>query len=406
MSAGRPRLPGRTAARRTRRAGWPRPQRPTAPANRAVASSSHPAERGLGPQPAVPLAFDEAEHERREPERHQQDPRDVLESDRILVPGFGDQQVPEHQDRETHRQVEQEDRPPRPVGGQVPAEQGAERRRPGDDRSPDAEGDGALAAAEVGVDQRQRGRQDHRPADALEHACRDHHPAADRGAGHQRRTGEHDYADHEHVPAPDAVGDRPNRHEQCGKHERVGRVDPLRARDVHVQRRHDAREGDVDDRGVHDDQGDAHRKDGHDRPAPKIARHGSEPIVRTRPNRGEPPRGKPPHTRPEGMRRIPECPAKTSSGKPRRPVGVFAPRNEDLKRGRFVSCRNLRTLIGGLAPTPRPPLHRGKTNTVGRAARHPPLGARRSACLIHRRTASRPRAADTGTRSRPSAADR
>ena len=85
-------------------------------------------------------------------------------------------------------------------------------------------------------------------------------------AAHQRSEGEHDEADLEHPSSAEPVAGRPGQHQQRRQHQRVDVDHPLQLGGRGVQVGADARQGDVDDRGVHghDQQAEAtgHQDDG------------------------------------------------------------------------------------------------------------------------------------------------
>src|SRR4029453_16279396 len=76
--------------------------------------------------------------------------------------------------------IDPERPPPGKISGQPTAQQRAQSRRPADRRTPDAEGDSTVSPAEVGMKQRQRGGQHHRPTDALHGPRQDQQTTAGR----------------------------------------------------------------------------------------------------------------------------------------------------------------------------------------------------------------------------------
>ncbi len=85
----------------------------------------------------------------------------------------------------------------------------------------------AVPAAEVGVEDRLRRRQDHGAADALEDAGQDQQLARGCRAGEGGRGSEHDEADDVQRPPTEEVADAPQRDQQRREDQGVDRVDPL-----------------------------------------------------------------------------------------------------------------------------------------------------------------------------------
>jgi len=87
-------------------------------------------------------------------------------------------------------------------------------------------------------------------------------PAGQRGAG------EEDQAGDEHAPAAEQVRHAPAQQQEPAEGERVGVDDPRQVVGREVQRVTDAREGDVDDRSVEDDDELRRREEDERQPTP------------------------------------------------------------------------------------------------------------------------------------------
>ena len=162
------------------------------------------------------------------------------------------------------RNVDIEDRRPAEVLGQEAAEQRADSGGGGDRRAPRPERRAPLLAVELLRQQRQRGREHDRPADALAGPGDDQEQRARRQRAQQRGEGEQHQPDREHQPAAEQVGQRARRQQHatrasartrrsptgCPRSSRSGRGD-LRERDVHdrdVEQQHERRDADDDQR--------------------------------------------------------------------------------------------------------------------------------------------------------------
>ena len=115
------------------------------------------------------------------------------------------------------RHVDEEDRLPAERVGEHAAEQHADDQAGRAGAAPDRDGAVALAPfGERGVDERQRGREDERPAEALHRACDEQElglggePAGERGAGVEREAGDED------PPAAEQVGGAAAEQEEAG----------------------------------------------------------------------------------------------------------------------------------------------------------------------------------------------
>ena len=151
------------------------------------------------------------------------------------------------------RDVDPEDRPPGPLD-QVAARDRADRGQPAGDAEEQRQRPAAGAQVEGLHDDRDRGREHERAAQALDRAERDQPrlgPAAARGGAAQRRRGrEDDHPDHDHPPVPDDVAQPAAEREQGRQRQQVGVDRPLDAAGRQAQVVLDRRRGDGDDRLV------------------------------------------------------------------------------------------------------------------------------------------------------------
>ena len=122
----------------------------------------------------------------------------------------------------------------------------------------DAEGGAALLAVERLRDERERGGEHHRPADALDAAEEVELERARGQPAGGRGDGEDDEADGEHEPAPEQVRERARGQQEGGERERVGVDHPLQVLEARVQRALDVGQRDVDDRDVQEQHEDRH----------------------------------------------------------------------------------------------------------------------------------------------------
>jgi hypothetical protein len=116
--------------------------------------------------------------------------------------------------------------------------------------APDPHRRPALAAVEGRGEQRERGGEHRRSADALHRARKVQHQRAGRQRAAQRREGEDPQPDDEDVTPPDAVGGRAPREQQRGQGQRVGVDHPLQVAEGRIQRLGDVGQGDIHDRDV------------------------------------------------------------------------------------------------------------------------------------------------------------
>ncbi len=98
----------------------------------------------------------------------------------------------EHDRADADRDVHEEDPAPREPRGEHPAGERPDRDRRADRRAPDAERGAALAAVELLREERERGREHHRAADALDPARDDQEERVVRGAARGRGEREED----------------------------------------------------------------------------------------------------------------------------------------------------------------------------------------------------------------------
>ena len=147
-----------------------------------------------------------------------------------------------HRDRaDPDREVDEEDRLPADAVGEHAADQRADRDRGAGDRAPHAERGAAVAALEGGGQQRQRGREHERAADALQRAREVEHQRRPGERAQRRGDGEDRDPDHEDPAAAEEVGERAAREQQRRERERVGVDHPLQVGEARVQRALDRR---------------------------------------------------------------------------------------------------------------------------------------------------------------------
>ena len=201
-----------------------------------------------------------------------------------LVARLGDQPVREHEGDNPNRDVDEEDPRPREVLGDDAAEDEPDRGATDRDRSPDAEGTGALSALLEGRrDDRQRGRCDQRSAEALEGTGADQHALACRKPVEQRGAGEDDEADEEEPLAAEQVAKASAEQQEAAEDEGVGVDDPLQAAVGEVEIGLDRGQRDVHDRRVEDDHELGETNEDEDDPGVRgSAPHGSTPFVQLR----------------------------------------------------------------------------------------------------------------------------
>ena len=176
-----------------------------------------------------------------------------------LVGGLGHE--PEHTEDgdRGQRDVESEDRLPRPDFEQEAGAEQAEDRASAGNAGPDADRLGALLGGEGAGDRRQGCRHHESCADAEHRAQGDQFVGRVRGHRERRAGTEDQQADEEGAAAAELVADRAGRKQQRGEHERVGLDHPLELGLGCVGAPGDIRERDVERRHGrhHGGQGDA-----------------------------------------------------------------------------------------------------------------------------------------------------
>ncbi len=164
-----------------------------------------------------------------------------------------------------HRHVDQEDRSPPEMLQQEAADDRAERTADDRQRSPDRNGDVALALIEEGhPDQGQRRRHHRRRADGKKRPGRNQDVGRRREGRDQRSDAKQHQADQEHLPMADAVAERAGAQQQACHHQRIGIDDPqplrLRSAEFACQRRQRR----IENRVIEGDQqqtgGDGHKQ--------------------------------------------------------------------------------------------------------------------------------------------------
>jgi hypothetical protein len=218
-------------------------------------------EVGDRPEPPVGRALDESEDDERQTDSAGEEAVDVDTPAARCSARLGHPEDGAEQDQRPDGDVDVEDPAPVETRGEPAAEQGTDGGHPGHDRTPDAEGGGAVPAAEGRVDRRQGGRKDERASDSLEGA------RGDEGGGGVGTSGEDARGDEENDPgdegpaASPTIADPPDGEEQRGEDHRVDRVDPLGVGQVEVQVGDDPGEGDAHDRAVEHDHRQAEGED-------------------------------------------------------------------------------------------------------------------------------------------------
>ncbi len=152
--------------------------------------------------------------------------------------------------READRRVHEEDPAPGEAGGQQPAEQRPDGHCQAGHRSPHAERDAAVLAAEGVRQQRQRYREHDRPADSLQGAGQLQHHRADGKTAQDRREGENGQAGQVQPATAEHVGQAARRQQERRQGQRIGVDDPLQVGEARIQRPLDIRQGHVHDRDV------------------------------------------------------------------------------------------------------------------------------------------------------------
>ncbi len=171
-----------------------------------------------------------------------------------LGPALGDQPRRQHQGDQGDRDVDPEHPLPAEPVGEDAAEQHTGGSAGAGHGTPDPERLVALGAvAEDRGDDRERGGGDDRGAEALGGAGGDQLPLGRREAGRQRGDGDQQQAGHEDPAAAEQVGGTAPEQEEAAEGEHVGVDDPGQVLLGEVERVADRGQGDVDDRGVEDD---------------------------------------------------------------------------------------------------------------------------------------------------------
>jgi len=180
----------------------------------------------------------------------------------VRRPGVGNEQRRGHQGDQTDRKVDPEDGPPPDEFDQRAAYQRAEPDADTRNATPDADGTGAFArlGEDIG-DDRHRNRIEHRAAERLHHAKGDE-PSDRRCEAAQERPADEDHeAGLEGAAPADTVGGRAGQQQETREDDDIGVDGPLQSGDGGAEILADRRQCDVDDRGVHADDEQAHTAD-------------------------------------------------------------------------------------------------------------------------------------------------
>jgi len=173
-------------------------------------------------------------------------------------------QVGDGDRRHADRDVEVEDRLPAEAVGEGAADQRPDRHRDPDRGTVDPHRGAALAAGrELLGDQRQRDREHHRAADALQAAGEVEEGRVGRQRAEQRGDREDREAEGEDAPAAEPVGERAGGQQEHRERQDVGVDDPLEVGEARVERRTQ-----VGQRHVHDGQVE-HEHEGRERHDPE-----------------------------------------------------------------------------------------------------------------------------------------
>ena len=172
----------------------------------------------------------------------------------VGVAGLGQRPHDASEDEQAERDVEPERPPPAHVSGEPSAHEGADCGHAADRRTVDREGDRALPPTEEGVHARQGRRQDERRTDALDDAGGDEQVSALGRACPHRRHHEDHHAEREDAPPPTDVAEAPHGEQEGSEHQGIRRVEPFGLGRGQPEVADDDRQGDVDDRRVHDDE--------------------------------------------------------------------------------------------------------------------------------------------------------
>ncbi len=193
---------------------------------------------------------DQAPAQAAERHRHEQRAEAVDRAGHLGVTRLG--HVPGRDSDHDHgeRDVDEEDRPPRPGVDQPPAHERPDGRRHAREARPGADGPGSVLPAEAGLEDGEAAGRQQRPAHALGQP-RDHQLG---GAGGERAADRADREDDDaqlvDAAAAVAVAQRAAQQDQRRQHQQVAVDHPLEAGDRGVEVLPDVGEGDVDDRAV------------------------------------------------------------------------------------------------------------------------------------------------------------
>jgi hypothetical protein len=201
-----------------------------------------------GPAPVV--ALDDRQRHQRQAGGQHQCPGQVGQAG--VEPGsLAQGAAAEGYDGGAERQVDEEDQAPVGEHDQGAAQSRADRRRRGRSGAPDADPGRPLLEREGIEDERQRGRRDHRRADALDHAEGDQEAERGRQCAEQAGGGETRDPEQEDPLVAKAVGEPAGGHEQGGDDDEVAVEHPgERVASRPGEGARDVGEGDVDDRRV------------------------------------------------------------------------------------------------------------------------------------------------------------
>jgi hypothetical protein len=199
------------------------------------------------------VAVDERRGQRKEADAERHD-AEHIESLRLRIARLGHEGARCHDERETQRHVDQEGPPPAEESGDHAAGNRTERDRDADRGTPERVGPRALRAAEGGGDDRERRREQHASADALDRA-RDLELQHRRGetAGCRRHEEDHETDEH-HAPATVQISERSGRQQQRRERDEICADHPLHTREPGMQVARDRRQRDGDDVRIQHDE--------------------------------------------------------------------------------------------------------------------------------------------------------
>jgi hypothetical protein len=170
--------------------------------------------------------LDQAVNNPAKPHSRQNRARNVQPS-RIRVSALGDVTDGDEDDRDGERHVEQERRSPGDVVYQIAAQNRAESRCDAGETGPRPNGLAAILLSEGRADDRERPRNQQRPADALNRPCGDKVSRCQGEPARHRRHREDSNAEQEDSPPSVMVAEGAADQDQGGQEQRVGRDDPL-----------------------------------------------------------------------------------------------------------------------------------------------------------------------------------